>query len=166
MDRKQLHFHDLPFFFAESTLGRLAKWLRLAGFDVVSDHGVPEVNRFLRLAQDAQRIILTRTQRVFKALDSDTAIFIRHNHIEAQLRQVMQVMSIQPDDLRPLTICAICNRRLIPAAKADLRGRVPEHIWHQHETFLECPQCRKIYWSGTHADVMRKSMRRWFVGTG
>ena len=153
----------LPSFVAESTVAKLAKWLRLAGFDVVLDHGIPQTHRLLQMAEDGRRMVLTRTRRVFNFIGPDRCIFIRPDRIDDQLRVVMNITGVGYGDLSPLTRCAICNRELLTADKTGLRGRVPEHVWHHHEKFLQCPLCDRIYWPGTHAATMRKSMQRWFT---
>ncbi len=151
-----------PAFLAESTLGRLTKWLRLAGFDTAADPAIPDARRLLWRSREEHRIVLTRTRRVFETIGSRRSIFISCDDVEDQLREVMRALKIRLGDLHTLTLCSRCNHRLEKAVKDDLPGRVPDHIWHHHETFLRCPRCGRIYWAGSHAVAMRRFMRTWF----
>jgi len=144
-------------FVTDSTLGRLAKNLRLAGFDTLADEGVPDARRLARLAAD-HRIILTRSRRVKTSLDPKQIIFINDDRSWVQMRQVLTTLGLKKDMLRPLSRCARCNRLLNALTKVDAQGRVPDYVWQLHADFRQCHDCHRVYWSGSHAERWRNQM--------
>ena len=138
-------------FVADATLGKLAKYLRLAGFDTIFDNQKPDVCRLTQLV-GRHRVLLTRSVSVFKCAKLPKIIFIRHNQPFQQLRQVLSVLDLSPSDLHPLTRCAICNQNIETATKAQVQGAVPEYVWLHQSDLFKCRQCQRIYWPGSHAD--------------
>lgn len=141
---------EQPTFLSECTLGRLSKWLRLAGFDTRYDSQTPDVKRLANICSQENRILLTRTQRVKEQLTICKTIFIPYNDPVEQFRLVAHEMSLKAEDLRPLTRCARCNHLLEKASKEVVTNKVPEYVMQTQETFKHCTQCGRIYWPGTH----------------
>ena len=104
-----------PCFAAEKTLGKLAKWLRLLGFDTMYE---PEITAecFIEILEN-DRIVLTRTQRAKKQLASRKHIFIESDHLEKQLEQVVRELDLKFADTRPFSRCLQCNVPIVAAAK-------------------------------------------------
>jgi len=137
-----------PCFAAEKTLGKLAKWLRLLGFDTLYE---PEIKaeRFIETLEN-DRIVLTRTQRTKKQLASRKLIFIESDHLEKQLNQVVRELDLKVADTRPFSRCLQCNVLIVEAEKDSVWGRVPDYIFETHDHFQQCPKCDRIYWPGSH----------------
>jgi uncharacterized protein len=142
-----------PSFVADSTLGKLAGYLRLAGFDTLLDPGVPDARRLSALA-GADRTVLTRSRAVRRGLGAERVVFIEPDAPPAQMRQVMAALGLRRRDCRPLTRCAACNQPLEALSRDAAAGRVPDHVWRHCDPFQTCRQCGRVYWKGTHA-------RRW-----
>jgi uncharacterized protein with PIN domain len=149
-------------FVAESTLGRLAKWLRLAGFDTVFVSGKPQAKRLALHCSDERCIILTRTFRVHRNLPPERTLFIRANAPVEQARQVMAHLNLGYHDLRPMRICAECNLPLVSLVKSEIKHRLPDYTFRRHESFYGCDGCARIYWPGSHARRWMALMRQWF----
>jgi len=149
-------------YLTDSTLGRLAKWMRLAGLDTLMDASTPHPQRLKRISEVDNRWILTRTQKVFQALGRKRCLFIESNAPVDQVRQVMRHFKISRAALQPLSRCLRCNQELIPMEKESLLGRIPEHIWHQHDRFMTCSECQQVYWPGTHTGRVMALIDRWF----
>lgn len=147
---------------AESTLGKLAKWLRLAGFDTLCHTGTPDYEALKIQAMAQKRMVLTRTGPVFTKLPSGRAIFIESDDPGEQIRQVFKNCNIHRDDLAPLSRCSVCNSTLRQIPKEKLQGAVPDYILLRHQRFHECPECRRIHWAGTHVTGMMAMIERWF----
>lgn len=162
MDKKDRP-DPLPAFIAESTLGTLAKWLRLAGLDTVYVTGTPNPGGLKQKAKIQKRILLTRTHAVMEKLDPSAGLFISYNDPMDQARQVMRAKNITRKDLSPLSICSCCNRLLDPVFKEDLAGRVPEYVLLHHDRFLTCRECRRVYWSGSHVARALERIDQWFT---
>ena len=138
----------IPCFAAEKTLGKLTKWLRLLGFDTVSESALTG-EKFINTLEKG-RILLTRTRKMRKRLRDRKLIFIESDHLEQQLNQVFHELGLTAKHTRPFTRCLQCNVPIVSVAKIELWGRVPDFIYETHEQFNRCPQCERIYWPGSH----------------
>ena len=151
-------------FAVENTLGKLAKWLRILGFDTLCDSGADGV-AFFRCAP-AGRLLLTRTRSVKKQIRSDRLIFIQANDPRQQLVEVIRSVPIRAEDIRPFTRCIACNRQIESVEKGEIRNQVPDFVYQSHENFQQCPQCRKVYWPGSHASRVTDRIRQLFDDAG
>jgi hypothetical protein len=151
-------------FVADATLGKLARYLRLAGFDTLLDMHTPMAERLSALAH-GHRTILTRSNEVRRRLGATfPLIFIHANEPSAQARQVVTELRLQPEQLRPMTRCSVCNHLLTRLSKVESLGQIPDYVWQKHTEFNGCPQCHRIYWPGSHALRWRDQMEQWFGG--
>jgi uncharacterized protein with PIN domain len=137
-----------PCFAAEKTLGKLAKWLRLLGFDTLYESEASGEKFWESL--EMERILLTRQQRFRKQNASRKLIFIQSDHWERQLNQVFRELRLQVAQTRPFSRCLHCNVPITAVEKESLRGRVPDYIFETHDYFQSCPECDRIYWPGSH----------------
>jgi len=147
-------------FTAEMTLGKLAKWLRVLGFDTVyaaNATGEELIDR----ARD--RILLTRTKRIWNMKMDRECIFITSNHPFEQLREVVLALDMAKEDIRPFSRCILCNTSIRRVEKNAVRGKVPDYIWETQDTFHTCSHCRRIYWSGSHIQRSRDIIQRLFA---
>ncbi len=147
-------------FAAEPTLGKLAKWLRILGFDTSYGHGFST-----KKAMDSgrkNRILLTRTERVRDGKLPQEFIFITSNNPFEQLREVIDTLGIIYMDTRPFSRCIRCNTRIQPVDKDSVRGNVPDFIWQTSDIFQICGRCRRIYWPGSHTERSHDIIMRLF----
>jgi uncharacterized protein with PIN domain len=137
-----------PCFAAEKTLGKLAKWLRILGFDTSCEPDFP--NSTAWELTDNRRIFLTRRQSIRDKTSSSDLIFIKSDHLFEQLKEVIQKLALEQKDTRPFSRCLQCNATIEAVDKDSVRNAVPDYIWETHDTFQRCGTCRKIYWPGSH----------------
>lgn len=149
-------------FVAESTLGKLAKWLRMAGFDTIYDPHIPDGDRLIVCGKLQNRVVLTRTERIFRCLPPTMGLYIQSDLWVHQGRQVMQELGIRRQDLKPLTRCISCNQCLREMAREKARERVPDYVWQLHARFRTCNKCGRIFWPGTHAANSLAILDKWF----
>jgi uncharacterized protein with PIN domain len=146
-------------FAVENTLGRLAKWLRLLGFDTLYEQAIPtETSKWSR----AGRILLTRTRFPLNRHRSGNCILVKSNDLFDQLAEVIQVLAIRAESIRPFTRCIRCNNLIKGIDKKSVYGQVPDYIWETHETFRVCDQCERIYWPGSHIDQSMEKIKDLF----
>jgi len=149
-----------PSFAVEKTLGKLAKWLRLLGFDTVYEQGLtPETFA----GERHNRILLTRTRRTWEANAPEDCLLITADRVFDQLKQVIRTLSLHIDDIRPFSRCISCNTPIAPIDKTAVYGRVPDYIWETHERFQHCDQCRQTFWEGSHVDRGMEKIRQLFA---
>ena len=142
-------------FAVDKSLGTLAKWLRILGYDTICE---PEGSgrKFYARLED-YRILITRSKKIQKMWGFHNHVFITSNLLVEQLKQVVDQIGIDRGDTRPFSICIHCNLPIGKVDKSDVYGLVPDYIWETHDVFNRCRQCKRIYWSGSHAE---RSMER------
>ncbi|MQY79861.1 MAG: hypothetical protein GH151_11800 [Bacteroidetes bacterium] len=145
-------------FIADIMVGRLAKYLRMAGYDVLYTNTASD-NQIIKKARETDRIVLTRdslmlTRREFKK-GTVKYLFIKDDKLKNQLNQIKSDLKIL---LKPnLVRCIECNRKLIKVKKEDVKNKVPPYVYKTQQNFLYCKKCDKYYWRGTHYDNIRNT---------
>ncbi len=152
----------LPSLLADATLGRLSKWLRMAGIDVTWDSSVPDAIRLKRLTGANRRWVLTRSKKVFEALGPDRCLLVQPDETLDQVRQVIHHFGLTRDDIRPLSRCTLCNQQMSETSKLSIVGQVPDYVWQRHEQFMKCSKCQRIYWRGSHTRRIHAMFDHWF----
>jgi uncharacterized protein with PIN domain len=147
-------------FAAERTLGKLAKWLRLLGFDTISE-AQNSSDTFSKGLQ-SERILLTRTQAVREQCGMRQHVFIKSDHVRDQVQQVIHELGIVFQDIRPFSRCLSCNVEITEIEKDAILGQVPDYVWETNEIFHTCPECKRIYWPGSHTKRSLKSIEELF----
>ncbi|MEX0802508.1 MAG: Mut7-C RNAse domain-containing protein [Candidatus Binatia bacterium] len=144
-------------FAADRMLGRLAKWLRVIGQDVIYGRHLSGYG-LIRAARQQDRVILTR-DRGLQLRQPPEFVFIESNHFREQLRQVVEKFNLTwRDDL--FRRCLSCNGLLQPRSKDSVRDRVPEYVFSTQEIFFWCAGCRRIYWPATHHQKMLQELQQ------
>ena len=147
-------------FIADHNVGKLAKWLRIMGYDTLF-YGSGGDSEMLRTAIREERVVLTRDTHIPRRRVAVTkkvrVLFIEHDDFRKQLRQVVRTFNLDRS-LKPFSICIECNERLVSRAKEEVKDRVPPYVFKTQTQYMECPSCQKIYWRGTHWDRMRKQL--------
>ncbi|MBI3947020.1 MAG: Mut7-C RNAse domain-containing protein [Armatimonadetes bacterium] len=146
-----------PRFAADSNVGRLARWLRILGYDVTYDAFIADAE-LVRQALAEERIILTRDNGIVQRKAARRCVFVRDDHVEAQLRQVISECSLHLEPDRFWTRCPMDNAETHPVAKCAVADRVPPYTFRTHDHFSECPRCRRVYWRGSHLDRFRRRL--------
>ena len=148
-------------FAADFMLGRLAKWLRVIGQDVIYGRHLTGYG-LIRAARAEGRLILTRDRRL-KQKQPPPFLFIDSDHYRDQLRQVITECGIKSAQ-RMFTRCIECNSALEPKSKSSIESSVPPYVFSSQEKFSWCPTCRRIYWPATHHQKMLDELR--MIGIG
>lgn len=143
-----------PRFACDEQLGRLARWLRLQGYDTCFECPFPDT-KLLRLAQDEGRIVLTRDRHLSAKTLWDAVVTIDATSYGEQLQEVLK--KIRLGATAPFTRCLGCNQLIKRIPREEAKTRVAEGIYGLYRDFYECPTCRKVYWHGTH---VKNSMAR------
>jgi len=142
-----------PRFVVGPELGRLARWLRILGFDARLEK--TRVRSEDLAGETGGGVLLTRSAGI--GAEARDVVVIHADRVFAQLREVIHALAITPDMLRLFSRCTLCNALLKAVDKDRIRGDVPDYVWENHHRFQRCPICRRIYWQGTHARRTRKT---------
>lgn len=146
-------------------LGRLARWLRLLGYDTLYFPDI-EDRLLVRTAREEDRILLTRDTRLIKFRGLNKYLLLSENDTFEQLKKVITSFGLGPfckdDEANPLlqaNRCSLCNSILDSVPKDQAKDRVPEYVYLTTESFKKCLKCDQFYWEGTHRDRMRKKLK-------
>ncbi len=146
-------------FAADCMLGRLARWLRILGHDVLYFRRIEDAD-LVEVARREERILLTRDTRLVQRRAARNAILIESPYLEQQLRQLARwdgAALLAPGLCRR---CLECNEPTLAVEKEGVRERVPPYVYRTQERFRECPACRRIYWNASHVQDMLRRLRR------
>lgn len=143
-------------FAADRMLGKLAKWLRVLGYDVVylKRGGNEEI---LEQLQEG-RTLLTRNRRAGSWHKKGKVFVVKANEPQKQLREIVEGLGLTRSDVTLFSRCLSCNRQLDTVSKEEVREEVPEYIYQTHNQFYRCYDCGKVYWSGSHSERMRQQL--------
>jgi uncharacterized protein with PIN domain len=142
-----------PRFAADAMLGRLARWLRVLGFDTTWEAHVPD-EALVRHALAERRTLLTRDRRLPEEWTRVPVFVLRAEDLRGQLAELGARFGLAAR-ARPFTRCNRCNEPLVPASEAEVRARVPPAVRARQRGFLCCPRCGRVYWAGSHVARMR-----------
>ena len=143
-------------FIADAMLGRLAKWMRILGCDVLYEPDIDD-RQLVRTAREQGRTVLTRDTILLKRKGLGDAVFIRSDDVREQMLEIRHLLNSCRGGR--FARCAVCNGSLedVPR-KEEVRPAVPDFVYLNHDRFLRCSGCGKVYWEGTHYGKIRKRM--------
>jgi uncharacterized protein len=136
-------------FIVDVMLGKLAKWLRVLGFDA-KIAPLKERSRIESLM--AQGFIPVTRSEKWRSIEG--LVFIRGNDPFEQLKELISRLDIRQGDVRPFSRCSICNAELSRIPREAALGNVPDFVFETVTDFRQCLECRKIYWPGSHKGRM------------
>jgi uncharacterized protein with PIN domain len=146
-------------FLADSSLGRLSKWLRILGYDTVYWRG--EADRpFLRIAEREGRVVLTRRRDVLARQHTGSVLFLENDRVQDQIEEVLKKLDLRPDPEKRFTLCLRCNEFLNAVTPEEVQPLVPDYVFRTQKEFRVCPVCGGVFWPGTHRDRALSTLRR------
>ena len=140
-----------PRFIVDVNVGRLAKWLRVLGYDTLFPTDAGD-NELVRIGLREERIIVTKDSGIAERRVATTGrlrvVLIQHDDIQSQIRQVISALNLNNNG--QFTRCIPCNELLIDLSRESAKEEVPPYVFETQEEFMRCPTCGRIYWRGTH----------------
>ena len=135
-------------FLVTEECGRLARWLRLCGYDTSLAPARP-LETLYRMAYNESRIIVTRNRRV-RPSSVFRVVQLSSQDLEAQLSQLMQEIHAPIASAKAFSRCDQCNVPVERIEKSLVKERVPPYVFQTQQQFHTCPSCYRIYWPATH----------------
>ncbi len=147
---------SLPAFIADCHLGKLARYLRLVGFDTLYFSKMDD-NDLIALAIESGRIILTHDKALAKR-QNVPVFLLEPKETREQLKTVLNHFDLSE---RPAAFsrCIVCNTPLEVVDKADVMHRLPEKVKRCFSHFEYCRVCDRIYWHGDHYRHMKQFLK-------
>ncbi len=149
-------FDDVKFI-ADINVIRLGKLMIMLGFDVswsqhFSDPAIAD------MAEQEQRIVLTRDTRLLKRTRIVYARRVRENRPYRQLTEVLSFFGLK-DRCRFFSRCSLCNEVLVAVEKKDVFDLLEPKTRKYYDRFFQCQNCTKVYWKGSHHDHLRQRFK-------
>jgi len=145
-------------FIADVHLGKLARLLRLCGFDVIYSNTMDD-NAIIERAIDENRVILTRDKGILKNSRVKKGYFVKETNPHEQLDEVIVRFDLL-SSIEPFTRCAVCNTRIVPVDKGEILHRLPPKTAKYYNEFSICPSCGRIYWKGSHYEKIKERITK------
>jgi hypothetical protein len=141
-------------FVVDSMLGKVAKWLRILGYDAhyesLDDSKMLEYTR-------AGWLVLTRRQ---SWCGRNSVICLHQNAPMDQIRELHAQVPLRAEEGRFLRRCIRCNEPLEGVDRQEVFGLVPDYTFETVAEFHRCSRCRRVYWEGSHTLQMADRLRR------
>lgn len=145
-------------FVVDGHLGRLARGLRLLGFDTVWRRDFPDAEIIGQSLREG-RLILTRDRGLLRIREVTRGYWVRATDPEAQMREVIGRFDLA-SQAAPFSRCTVCNGRIACATKEEVLERLPPRTRLRYEEFGACADCRRVYWKGPHYEALRALVAR------
>lgn len=149
-------------FAVDRHLGKLARGLRLLGFDTLWQKDRAE-NELAEEAARQGRILLTRDRELLKRSRVRYGYLVRASHPDRQLDEVAERFLLL-GKARPFRRCLCCNGRLVPVPAEQVAACIPPGVRQTCDDFTRCRECKRIFWKGTHYREMVRRYRHLFPG--
>ena len=143
-------------FIVDVNLGKLARRLRMLGFDSLYDNRL-EDRRIVDIAAAQKRIILTRDRRLLFRKRVTHGYWVRSDDPHTQLQEVLSRLDLRRQT-RPLCRCIECNGLIEAVDREQVWDRLEPLTRRYYEHFFLCPDCGKIYWEGSHVENMGRAI--------
>lgn len=144
-------------FAVDIMLGKLAKWLRVLGFDAI----VLPLHDRAQIESCLSREIIPITRRE-KWQSLRGVLFIHSDHHFEQLQELVARLNLEKTETHPFSRCAVCNEVLYPISRDATFGNIPDFVFETASDFRKCPKCGRIYWPGTHKNRMIEKLESLF----
>jgi uncharacterized protein with PIN domain len=144
---------------ADAMLGRLAKWLRVMGYDTHYQSSYRE--GIIPLLIQEGRVLLSRDGRSIGRY-GEAAVPVRSNHLRGQLQEVRTNLPLTFSRSGWFSRCLICNLPLQTAPLDRAQVNTPDYVFHEYAGAIRyCPSCGRYYWPGSHRHQMRRQLEAW-----
>ena len=153
-------------FVVDTNVGRLARWLRMIGYDALFFDGSDD-SQLVATALSEDRVILTRDTQIMKRRVVTTGklkvVLIESDEPEEQIRQVIYTLKLDCQT-GLFTLCLECNQPLAEKSPQEVKELVPPYVFQTQQSYRQCPTCQRVYWRGTHWEAMNKKLARLVPG--
>jgi len=144
-------------FILDVHLGKLARYLRMLGFDTLYENNYPDP-QIIDIAKNEKRIILTRDVGILKNSAVTHGYWIRSQNPKEQLKEVITRLDLSVN-IKPLFRCMECNGIIEQVDKKEIIDQLKPKTKKYFNEFFQCTQCKKVYWEGSHYEKMINSIK-------
>ncbi len=150
---KKDHAMESVCFILDVHLGKLAKLLRMMGFDTLYRNDL-EDEEIIRIADQENRVVLTRDRGILNNKRVKRGHFVESIFARQQLTEVIDAFALK-DSLSFLSRCLICNGLISEVSKEEVDHALEPRTRRIFTRFFRCLHCGKVYWEGSHFERMK-----------
>ena len=151
-----------PRFVLDCHLGKLARYLRMLGFDSLFWAHCDD-DTLLQISVQQQRILLTRDLGLLKRRQLARGYYVRATNPRAQVAEVVQRLQLE-NSFQPFSRCIACNGLVEPVRKEDVVDLLPPNTRRYFTEFFQCGSCHRVYWKGSHYERMQEQVQQLCAG--
>ena len=150
-----------PRFIIDANLGRLARYLRLLGFDTLYRNNYPD-QEIARIAQQDRRIVLTRDRALLQHKSITHGYFVRSDKPREQVKEILARLDLY-DHVHPFTRCLRCNGEMENVEKHAVDHQLQPMTRQYYDRFRRCTACGQAYWKGSHFEKMEQLCEEFLI---
>jgi uncharacterized protein len=144
-------------FIADVHLGKLARLLRMLGFDTVYQNNFTQ-QKLLNISHEEKRILLSRAASITKSSNIEYLVISGEDPL-VQLAQVIQHFNLR-DQFRPFSTCMACNGIIEIVSKETIEHLIKKNTSTYFSKFWQCQNCKRVYWEGSHFERIGTTIQR------
>lgn len=148
-------------FFADVNVARLVRWLRAVGIDTVWEDAIADKD-LVRRAIGENRYVLTLDKKLKKEWCVGNVLLLDSDRALEQFMQIVRHFDLKLP-AKIFTRCLVCNALLQAASAEEIEANVPPGAREIHDEFYCCPNCRRIYWEGSHTRRLRAVIEEIYI---
>jgi uncharacterized protein with PIN domain len=137
----------------DSHLGKLAVYLRMFGYDALYQNDFDD-EAIAEISSRENRILLTRDRGLLKRKIIKDGYWIRSLEPTIQIEEVLVKFNLV-ENRKVFQRCLICNQPLQPVEKICVIDKLEPITRKYFNEFYICPDCRRVYWKGSHYERMK-----------
>ena len=157
-------------FLVDSMLGKLARFLRIFGYDTIYANDLTEVfmmdpvpdEKLIEYAKENNRFIITKDRMLNKTY-SERSLFLHGKGIYNYLHQLKEELRLKFEFKVEKAKCSICNSNLLKIQdKNEIMNDILQDSFANYEDFYRCSNlhCNKIFWKGSHIKDIEKRLEK------
>lgn len=147
-----------PRFVLDNHLGRLARYLRMLGFDTLYSNDYQD-DELAEISEREQRFLLTRDRGLLMRKIITRGYCVRSKDPRKQFIEIAERFDLL-DKLSPFQRCLRCNSPLQPVAKDEIVDRLQPLTKKYYHEFHICSGCSHVYWKGSHYQRMNRFIQQ------
>jgi uncharacterized protein with PIN domain len=144
-------------FIADVHLGKLARLLRMLGFDTVYQNNFAQ-QELLNISHEEKRILLSRAASITKSSNIEYLVIAEEDPL-LQVVQVIRHFNLK-DQFNPFSRCFACNGIIEIVSKETIKHLIQKNTATYFSKFWQCQNCKRVYWEGSHFEKIRTTIQR------
>lgn len=147
-----------PRFLVDVNLGKLARFLRMAGFDTAYRNDAKDRELIGQMLEE-DRVLLTRDRKLLMHKVVQYGCLVRSTRAADQLEEVLRRYDLF-GEVNPYSRCIHCNGLLKSVPKEEVLDQLEPLTKRYYNRFSQCTGCGQVYWAGTHRDRLDPKVQK------